>query len=561
MAPPIAPPPPAPPMPSGMAAQESLLPTKSLPAPNSKMINLHWKKVGNNKILGDTVWNEILNDKTDEKFKLDAEELEEMFGKKERKKKDGADSEKAKKPTIAKVDLVDAKRAYTVDIAAARLALPPAQLAQAILRCDDDVLTVDLVQQLIVLLPTTQEIKKVVKYMDDDGDLRKLQHSASFFYQFKNVPGCPDLTTRMEMMLFRLQWQEEVVRMEAAIKSVLQASHAARTSENLKQLFGLILSIGNYMNHGSHQGAAYGFQLSTISSLKSTKSPRSQMTLLHYIVQYVLKNKPEIREVTEDLASVMEAKKQEQATIQQEIAKFGGKVMLLKKALVSAIKNSQDGDRFMDVMGQVLDGTDDALAKLKDMLDDALTKSKDLAVYFGETVDTSFKWDTIFFYLSELLEAVPRAEAQLGQWEEAEAKKIKREQWLEQRKTQMHNRKVSTHTDKQKLKSVVGQLGPYDAAQPEVDQGNILNAVASLKKTPNKKDRPVRPQAEAESGQPEWAKRKSLKHHEPPAANMAVVTKQDGLPDKRTSPPDKQTQESEVAQRRQDSTRKILETT
>eukprot|EP00808_Paulinella_micropora_P006796 g21708.t1 len=523
-----APPPPAPPLPGAPPltppvapplVDEVELPEKHLAKPNTKMINLHWKKVGKSKILGNTVWNDILNDKTDEKFQLDQEELEAMFGQKgvsKEKKASAVSPLKAAPPTV---ELVDSKRAYTVDIAAARLAVPPNQLAVAILAINDEVLDIDLTQQLMLLLPTPQELKKVAEYADSGEDLRRLQHCASFFLHFRYVPGCPDLRTRMEMMLFRLQWQEDVMRMEQALKSVLQASHAARTSENLKQFFGLILAFGNYMNHGSRQGEAYGFQLSTISTLKSTKSPRSQMTLLHYIVRYVLTNKPEIRAVVEELAPVLEAEKYEQGQLQKDIQNFHHRIQTLKRALVACETKSHEQDKFPQIMTKVMEDSESAYQKLEDILGEAMSKTKELATYFGETADSTLKWEQIFRYLAELLSAVPKAEKQLNQWEEAEKKREKREEWLAQQKaknaTFKHKRGDSLvmeggEESQEQAKEASTQVLPHDPNQP-----NGAVVLPKLRKV-SKNEGDSRPKTPSDSNTeaPPWASVK-LKPHKP----------------------------------------------
>ena len=61
-------------------------------------------------------------------------------------------------------------------------------------------------------------------------------------------------------------------------------------SASLKEVFSIILTLGNYMNGGNmSRGQADGFGLEILSKLKDVKSKNSQITLLHYIVSLCVK--------------------------------------------------------------------------------------------------------------------------------------------------------------------------------------------------------------------------------------------------------------------------------
>lgn len=58
------------------------------------------------------------------------------------------------------------------------------------------------------------------------------------------------------------------------------------TSESLKKVLAVILTLGNYMNGGNMQrGQADGFGLEILAKLKDVKSKDNQVTLLHFIVR------------------------------------------------------------------------------------------------------------------------------------------------------------------------------------------------------------------------------------------------------------------------------------
>jgi formin 2 len=58
----------------------------------------------------------------------------------------------------------------------------------------------------------------------------------------------------------------------------------------LKEVFAIILTLGNYMNGGNmSRGQADGFGLEILPKLKDVKSKDSKITLLHYIVKMYMK--------------------------------------------------------------------------------------------------------------------------------------------------------------------------------------------------------------------------------------------------------------------------------
>ena len=57
-------------------------------------------------------------------------------------------------------------------------------------------------------------------------------------------------------------------------------------NENLRKIFGIILTLGNYMNGGNMtRGQADGFNLEILPKLRDVKSNVSQITLLDFIVR------------------------------------------------------------------------------------------------------------------------------------------------------------------------------------------------------------------------------------------------------------------------------------
>lgn len=77
------------------------------------------------------------------------------------------------------------------------------------------------------------------------------------------------------------------------IVSLTSACEEIRKSEKFAQVIKLVLSIGNYMNAGSRNARAIGFEISFLPKLMSTKTVDNKSTLLHFIVKMMEQKYPE----------------------------------------------------------------------------------------------------------------------------------------------------------------------------------------------------------------------------------------------------------------------------
>lgn len=70
--------------------------------------------------------------------------------------------------------------------------------------------------------------------------------------------------------------------------------------------------MGNYMNAGSRNQQSYGFDLSYLTKLSSTKSADQKTTLLHFLASTVEARHPDIMEFLAEMRNVEEASKCEE---------------------------------------------------------------------------------------------------------------------------------------------------------------------------------------------------------------------------------------------------------
>ena len=66
----------------------------------------------------------------------------------------------------------------------------------------------------------------------------------------------------------------------------------------------IVLLMGNYMNAGSRNQQSYGFDLSYLTKLSSTKSADQKTTLLHFLANTVESRFPDVMDFQNELRNV-----------------------------------------------------------------------------------------------------------------------------------------------------------------------------------------------------------------------------------------------------------------
>ena len=114
-------------------------------------------------------------------------------------------------------------------------------------------------------------------------------------------------------------FDELVLTSAPQIEAVIAASDALLTSAAFRKLLEIILAFGNYMN-SAKRGTAYGFKLDTFSRLLDTKAQDRRITLLHYIVDVVCEQYPQVEHFANTLTGLEIASRVSLQTLQTDVA-------------------------------------------------------------------------------------------------------------------------------------------------------------------------------------------------------------------------------------------------
>ncbi|KAI5638817.1 formin-like domain-containing protein [Phthorimaea operculella] len=186
------------------------------------------------------------------------------------------------KTKIQPVKILDSKRSQNVGILAQSLHVEFSEIENAIYNFDTSVVSLEALQQIYELRATEEELAMIKEHLKTKPEI-PLDRPEAFLH---DLSGIPNFAERISCFMFQAEFEDAVSTTMHKLDNLKHTCEFLVTSEALKKLFAIILTLGNYMNGGNGQrGQADGFGLEILSKLKDVKSKQSNVTLLHFIVR------------------------------------------------------------------------------------------------------------------------------------------------------------------------------------------------------------------------------------------------------------------------------------
>ncbi|KAJ4938910.1 hypothetical protein JOQ06_028376 [Pogonophryne albipinna] len=234
---------------------------------------------------------------------------------------------------------------------------------------------VEVLKQLVKLLPESHEIENLKSFQ---GDKEKLANVDRFYTSLLTVP-CYQL--RIECMLLCEEMSSVLDVLKPRAKLVAEACQSLRTSTLMLSFCKLILDVGNFLNYGSHTGNAAGFKISSLLKLTETKANKSRITLLHHILEEAEVNHPELLALPDDIEICEKAAGISLESVQSEAS------ALLKRLNETAKKVSTSNEEVKEQYGNILQESLEACQDLTETLTETEKIKSELAVYLCEDVN------------------------------------------------------------------------------------------------------------------------------------------------------------------------------
>uniref|UniRef100_A0A8B9G0N5 Formin 1 n=1 Tax=Amazona collaria TaxID=241587 RepID=A0A8B9G0N5_9PSIT len=287
------PPPPPPPGP-GFFFNSTLSsnhgPRKPAIEPSRPMKPLYWTRIqlqDSRKTAMPTLWESL-----EEPDIFDTTEFEYLFSKDTTQEKRKPLSETYEKKPKAKkiIKLLDGKRSQTVGILISSLHLEMKDIQQAILCVDDSIVDLETLEALYENRAQKDELEKIKQYYQTskEEELKLLDKPEQFLYELSQIPN---FTERAQCIIFQSVFSEGITSVHRKVDIITRVSRALLNMASVKEILGLILAFGNYMNGGNRtRGQADGFGLEILPKLKDVKSRDNGINLVDYVVIYYLRH-------------------------------------------------------------------------------------------------------------------------------------------------------------------------------------------------------------------------------------------------------------------------------
>lgn len=416
------------------------------PPPKPKLRNLYWDTVKSENASG-TIWEQFSQEEEEEKpnplkdlFRKDlpkksdsdskdaildqyVDKLSEIFVNKPPKAKETEDTKKpTKRRAPTRVALIDVKRANNIGIMLARFRMPYFKIRDAVLLVDKDVLSLEKVSALIQFAPEDEELQAVKSY---SGNPKLLGDAEQYFLEMLCVPRLP---TRLQAIHATWQFDTYVEEQQKLMESVSNACRELEECEPLKQIFKVVLQLGNALNDGTARGGAKGFRLNILLKLNQVKASDNSITLLNYVAQILRAKDAAILDFDKLLPSIESASR---VTIQ--VLRAGESAVRKAAALIvdeleahSKVPEAQfpspphlDGeepviitDRFQEEVKPFADRAKKISDDIVVQLDQMMKRFEDTASFYGEDPSSPEcgpdSFFSIFYSFAKLLQSADR---------------------------------------------------------------------------------------------------------------------------------------------------------
>lgn len=192
--------------------------------------------------------------------------------------------EKVKVPKVKTIKILDSKRSQSVGIYVKTLHVDFVEIEHAIYHCDTSVVSLEKLQQLVEIKATSEELSLIKEAVAMESEEKpSLDGPENFLLRLEQISLSSE---RITCIVFQAEFEEQCTMVSRKVLTLKILCEFLMENEQLKQLFSIILTLGNFMNGGNRQrGQADGFGLEILGKLKDVKSKDPKITLLHFIVK------------------------------------------------------------------------------------------------------------------------------------------------------------------------------------------------------------------------------------------------------------------------------------
>lgn len=401
-----------------------------------KLKPLHWDKVRASSDRA-TVWDQLKSSS----FQLNEDMMESLFG---CNSANSVPKEATRKSVLPPAEhenrVLDPKKSQNIAILLRALNVTRDEVSEALLDGNPESLGAELLETLVKMAPTKEEEIKLREY---SGDISKLGSAEQFL---KTVLDIPFAFKRVEAMLYRANFDTEVKYLRKSFQTLEAASKELKNSRLFLKLLEAVLRTGNRMNVGTNRGDAKAFKLDTLLKLVDIKGTDGKTTLLHFVVQEIIRSEgtstdstneklqgstlSKVKEddfgkqglqvvtgLSRDLGNVRKAAGMDSDVLSSYVSKLA--MGLEKVRLVLQYDKPDMQGKFFHSMKLFLRGADEEISRIKSDERKALSLVKEVTEYFhGDTNKEEAHPFRIFVIVRDFLNVLDHVCKEVGKMQD-----------------------------------------------------------------------------------------------------------------------------------------------
>ncbi|XP_010442256.1 PREDICTED: formin-like protein 9 [Camelina sativa] len=268
--------------------------------------------------------------------------------------------------------VLDPRKAQNIATLLQLLNLTTKDVCQALLDGDCDALGAELLECLLRLAPSKEEERRL-KSFSDDSVIIKLGPAERFLKELLHVPS---VFKRVGALLFAANFNSEIKRLRKSFSVVQVACEELSNSRMFSILLDAVLKTGNKMNVRTNHCAddAHDFKLDTLLKLVDVKGLDGRSSLLHFVVQEMIKSEGSVRalegisNLNSELSNVKKSADIEYGVLRSNVSKLCQGLKNIEELLLLSEESGSSGDqwlKFRERMARFLKAAAEEIVKIK----------------------------------------------------------------------------------------------------------------------------------------------------------------------------------------------------
>ena len=267
--------------------------------PKVRRKKLYWTPIDEKKIEKDSLWSIVRGSINMSQLKYDTSEFENLFTDKLEKKKikspaaGGAAGGGGGSGPKKSVQVIDGKRGMNGGIILSRIKMEYSEIAKLVNMMENrNKFDNTQLKALQEFLPTDEEARALKGYLakassSQEAKAKAMADLCACEQYMVAMLEVPNAAAKFDCMLFKTHFQSRLDEIMGEIVKLNDASEEVRSSERLRKLMAIILTVGNQINTGGEGNSqAAGFSLDALLKLEEVSTQK----MLSHVIPYVEKS-------------------------------------------------------------------------------------------------------------------------------------------------------------------------------------------------------------------------------------------------------------------------------